>query len=171
MTSTDALAPPTHLGRCVVIAVDERDESVETARAALRLMGPEARYVLVNVGSQQLLWATDPVMWGMVPPAMVTLSPDTYESIRQAGEQTPTAEDLAESTASSVASSAGLADAEAVGVAAHDTGGAICSVAHEEGADVIVIGQRHRSWLDRLMSRSVTSDVLRKADCPVLVVP
>lgn len=48
---------------------------------------------------------------------------------------------------------------------------AICSVAHEEGADLIVIGQRHRGWLDRLFTRSVTNDVLRNANCPVLVVP
>ena len=155
---------------CILIAVDESDESVETARAALRLMGPDARYVILNVGDDSLPWATDPAMWG-VPPAMVLLTPTAGEAVRQAGDELPTAVDRAEATASAVASSAGFGSAATVGAAGHDKGDAICSVAHDEGADVIVIGQRHRGWLDRLFSRSVTSDVLRNANCPVLVVP
>ncbi len=161
----------TETTRCVLIAVDDSDESVDTARAALRLMGPEARYVLLNVGDDSLSWATDPTMWGMVPPAMVLLSPEAGESVRQAGEQLPNPVDRAEATAEAVAASAGLGGARTVGMAGHDKGDAICSVAHEEGADLIVIGQRHRGWLDRLFTRSVTNDVLRNANCPVLVVP
>ena len=58
MPTTDTVGGESSLGahvglddapqRCVLIAVDERDESVDTARAALRLMGPNARYVLLN---------------------------------------------------------------------------------------------------------------------------
>jgi nucleotide-binding universal stress UspA family protein len=160
--------------RCVLIAVDESPASVETARAAVRLMGTNAHYVLVNIGFDVVTWADDPTMWGMVPPAMVTLSPmNDIAAIHQAGADGTHPDPVgdAEATAAAVATSAGLTDAEAVGAVGRDRGAAVMEVAREHHADVIVLGKRHRSWVERMFGRSVTDDVLKRAECPVLVVP
>jgi nucleotide-binding universal stress UspA family protein len=42
--------------------------------------------------------------------------------------------------------------------------------ATEDEADLVVVGTKERSSLDRLISGSVSSGVVRKAKCPVLVV-
>ena len=47
---------------------------------------------------------------------------------------------------------------------------AILALAKESGADLIVMGTHGRSGLDRVVMGSVTEKVLRKANCPVLVV-
>lgn len=43
--------------------------------------------------------------------------------------------------------------------------------AHELSADVIVMGSHGRSGFERLLVGSMTEKVLRKAECPVMVVP
>lgn len=48
---------------------------------------------------------------------------------------------------------------------------AILEVAARHEADLVVMGIAHRSWLDRLLSGSTLSRVLRRASVPVLVVP
>jgi nucleotide-binding universal stress UspA family protein len=63
----------------------------------------------------------------------------------------------------------GLPDAEAVG-AVGDPADAIMTVAEDRAADVIVVGSRGRGWLDRLVRPSVSQDVLRRTDIPVLLV-
>jgi nucleotide-binding universal stress UspA family protein len=48
--------------------------------------------------------------------------------------------------------------------------GRILSVAHDRGADVIVMGVRGRNAIDLLAFGSTTNAVVRRAECPVLVV-
>lgn len=48
---------------------------------------------------------------------------------------------------------------------------AILEAAERAEADLIVMGVAHRSWLDRLLSGSTSTRVLRRATVPVLVVP
>ncbi len=50
-------------------------------------------------------------------------------------------------------------------------GEGLSSHAAEIGADLIVIGVRHRSAIEKLLVGSTTEAVLRHAPCPVLVVP
>jgi nucleotide-binding universal stress UspA family protein len=47
---------------------------------------------------------------------------------------------------------------------------AIVRLAEERGADLIVVGTRHKRFLERLVEGSVLQDVLRRAGCDVLVV-
>ncbi len=47
----------------------------------------------------------------------------------------------------------------------------ITEAASRLGSDVIILGHRHLSWFGRLTERSVCSEVLEAASCPVLVVP
>ena len=51
-----------------------------------------------------------------------------------------------------------------------DPGGAICAVAREFDADVVVLGSRGRGVLKRVVLGSVSEYVLHHAPCPVLVV-
>lgn len=46
----------------------------------------------------------------------------------------------------------------------------ILEVAEEEGCDVIILGQRKRSWWHKLVGDNVAGKVIRRAPCPVLVV-
>ena len=47
---------------------------------------------------------------------------------------------------------------------------AIVRLAEERGADLIVVGTRHKRFLERLVEGSVLQEVLRRARCDVLVV-
>jgi len=49
-------------------------------------------------------------------------------------------------------------------------GSAICDVAKERGADVIVVGSRGRGAIKRALLGSVSAHVVHNAPCPVLVV-
>lgn len=46
----------------------------------------------------------------------------------------------------------------------------ILEVAEEERCDVIILGQRKRSWLRKLFGDNTIGKVVRSASCPVLVV-
>ena len=68
------------------------------------------------------------------------------------------------------------ADLEARGVAADyvltrgNPGEAVVKLASERGADLIVVGTRRKGFFERLVEGSVLQEVLRRADCDVLVV-
>jgi nucleotide-binding universal stress UspA family protein len=47
----------------------------------------------------------------------------------------------------------------------------ILNYAQDVGADLIVMGHRHRSLLERGLARSTVARVMEYAECPVLVVP
>jgi len=47
----------------------------------------------------------------------------------------------------------------------------ILSVAHEWAADLIIMGSNGRTGFDHFISGSVSEGVIRKAECPVLVIP
>lgn len=51
-----------------------------------------------------------------------------------------------------------------------DVADALVSAAEEIGAEMIVVGTSEPGFLERLIMGSVSEDVVRKADCPVLVV-
>ena len=73
-----------------------------------------------------------------------------------------------------VAEIRGIADATRALVKTRvETGAAherILEVAEEERCDVIILGQRKRSWLRKLFGDNVVGKVIRRAPCPVLVV-
>jgi nucleotide-binding universal stress UspA family protein len=55
---------------------------------------------------------------------------------------------------------------EAIG----DPAEAICEVAQQNGADLIVVGTREPSLLERSLGHSVSEQVQRRAHCDVLIV-
>lgn len=52
-----------------------------------------------------------------------------------------------------------------------DIPGTISRIARQERCDLIIMGKkRHRGWLQRLLGDNISSEVLKMAPCPVLVV-
>lgn len=79
----------------------------------------------------------------------------------------------AEKVAHSVCEMAAAEGVVCKGVVRHDqdASAAIADVANEEGADLIVMGRRDRSVLERFLFGSVASDLAHKGDFCILVVP
>lgn len=163
----------------VLIAVDDTDDSTRAAVAARGLFGDEASYVVVNVGQPQLpFWGGDPLMWGVAYPLMIPSGSTGDEppfvtapaDAEQRAPEHPSVADVALLSAQDVAEAADLGDATAVG-ASGDPSSRIRALAASEGADVIVVGNHDRGWLARLIAPSVSKDLLRESDRPVLVVP
>jgi nucleotide-binding universal stress UspA family protein len=150
----------------ILIAVDESDDSVNAARAAHRLFGDDADYLVINVGT---LLATDAMAWGYAYPVampMVTYPPEVIEP-RQGR---PTQMEAAEDRAIAVAAAAHLDDAGTVGTVG-DPADAILEAAKANEVDVIVVGSHDRNWFTRLLTGSVSGELVRHSEVPVLVVP
>jgi nucleotide-binding universal stress UspA family protein len=160
----------------VLIALDDNDESIEAAALARRLFGEHAEYLAINVfehppsavrsGSS---WPTTPVggspmAWGAVLP----YDTGAAESVVDKDVPEITGRDVAARDALAAAERAGLAEAEVIGEVG-DPARAILDAAQEHAVDVVVVGSHQRSWLSRLFSRSVSAEVVKRADVPVLV--
>lgn len=158
----------------VLIAVDDTDTSIRAASTAHRLFGDDATYTVINVApNASLMWGETRLETGAVQPVVpmpglmagmplgvpVATAPDEVVSERV---------DDAERQAVHVAEEAGIVGAHPVGDVG-DASEAILSAAHDFDADVIVLGTHDRGWFSRLINGSVSSDVLRQADVPVLV--
>lgn len=153
----------------VLIAVDSSETSIAAARAAHRLFGDFADYVVLNVASQPMIWGGDAFAYGMVYPVAIAGTGDYPFSMVTSGGTASSIVADAEHTAEDIATAAGLSDATAIG----DTGDAahaIVAAATQHRADVIVIGTHDRNWFMRLLMPSVASSVLRESsNIPVLV--
>ncbi len=149
----------------VLIAVDDSDTAVEVARAAHRLFGDAANYLVMHVGGAPYVGMT----WGYAYPvrAPAMLNPPTWAGAPDS--DVPTGEALAEQQATDVANAASLPDATAVGDVG-DPATAILQAGHVHAVDVIIIGSHDRSWFSRLFTGSVERDLMHDADLPVLIV-
>jgi nucleotide-binding universal stress UspA family protein len=163
----------------VLVAVDESEASVRAAEVAYRLFG-DAEYLAINVADPGVDPARTPwwgAGWGVGPPytygmvwpyhvgapADAALAPESDRS----PDRRPI--DEAEDDARSVADRTGLPDAEPIG-AVGQPADAILDAAEQHGVDVVVVGARQRGWFDRLFDPSVSGDVVKRAEVPVLVV-
>jgi nucleotide-binding universal stress UspA family protein len=165
----------------VLVAVDESEHSIRVATAARNLFGYDAHFLVVSVGEPTVaLWGGEPLAWGVSYPVVPAGGPMGYPFVPVAATATipdpdmpgagMTAVDVAQRNAEDVVRAANLSDAEPVGDVG-DPSQRILAIAEEQAADVIVVGTHHRNWLSRLFSSSVSTDVLKAAERPVLVVP
>lgn len=83
------------------------------------------------------------------------------------GDETNTAGERAVADIAERAEAAGIASETAIGQGAPDE--RVLEYVAEQGIDLIVIGTRGRTGLDRLLGGSVTEDIIREIDVPVLV--
>ena len=161
----------------VLIAVDDTESSIATARTAFSLFGPDANYTVVNVAdSTPVLWGGDALVWGVGYP--IVMSPMGAEVASARSQRTADAAatdvdnapiDVAIQTARDVADEAHIPNPQVVGEVG-DPATAIITAAHHHEADVIVVGSHDRSWFSKLFVPSISGAVVREADIPVLVV-
>jgi nucleotide-binding universal stress UspA family protein len=157
----------------VLIAVDGTETAVHAARTATRLFGVGTDYLAVNVAgptisdAERAGWSLGAAyaapfgaVWTYTPPPSVVDAGD---------EPSSPAEQLAHQRAEEAAQLAGVPDAEVV-AATGDPAQAILEAAEVHHADVIVVGSGDRPWFSRLLDPSVSREVLKDAEVPVLVV-
>ena len=165
----------------VLIAVDDTEQSVDAARTAYKLFGAEADYTVISVAKDApVYWGDDPLGAGLayplvIPPvgaggmaATMPLAVRTDPVSAQA-DDIPRPVEVASQQAEHVVAEAGVPDAKPLGDVG-DPAEAIIAAAHDNNADVIVVGSHDHGWLDRLFTSWVGEKVVRKADTPVLVV-
>lgn len=140
----------------ILIAVDDTDESMDAARTAYDLFGPASDYLVTSIGSMPTTSAYPVTPAGGMP---------MYVAL---GEVADKVKETATAAAMEVAENLDV-DA-AVEVDTGPAGEAICRIAEESGASVIVIGSHDRSIWARLFEPSVGKYVVDNAPCPVLVV-
>jgi nucleotide-binding universal stress UspA family protein len=140
----------------VLIATDGSELAVHAARRGLELLGTPASVTIV---------------------AVVTDIPGEEAGGFEGPVETPEEQQAEWDQEQSDANAAITATIEAIGrpaaarrVEAGDPGGAICAVAGEIEADVVVLGSHGRGVLKRVVLGSVSEYVMRHAPCPVLVV-
>jgi nucleotide-binding universal stress UspA family protein len=154
--------------------VDDSEGSVRAAETAHRLFGENAEYLAVNVTNVVDL-ATIPwygAGWGApyaAPYGAVWAYRTDVAAGGEGGQRGEDGEELAEANARQVADQSGLPDAEAVGEEG-DPATAVLRAAEERHVDVIVVGTQDRSWLDRFMRPSVSKEIMKHANVPVLIV-
>ena len=161
----------------VLIAVDDSEASVATARTAYSLFGPDAQYTVVNVADRTpIAWGGDSLAWGVGYPIImtpVTSAPNTTVGTNPNGDVAVADIDNAPieaaiQVARDIADEAHIPNPQVVGEEG-DPATAIINAAHHHQADVIVIGSHDRSWFARLFVPSTSGAVVREADIPVLV--
>jgi len=170
----------------VLIAVDDSESGIKTARISHGLFGDSASYIVVNVADQlPIMWGADSLEWGVgypvvmgpsgvVDPAVVRPAVPDSATGADGDEDTVIAEaenapiDAAIEVARGVAAQAEIPNPQVVGEVG-DPATAIITAAHHHKADVIVIGSQDRGWFSKLFAPSVSGAVIREADIPVLI--
>ncbi|MEZ5410080.1 MAG: universal stress protein [Acidimicrobiales bacterium] len=131
--------------------------------------GGDVEVIGVNVGLADTVPPTgfiipDGAMFGMAYP---------WYYDRPSGEWAEMAareDDEARQEAAAVVAESGLEDAEALGRLG-EPADTIVRVADEQDVDLIVVGDNHRGALQRLLAPSISREVVKRSERPVLVVP
>ena len=144
----------------ILLAVDDDRVSHQAARVVADWFPDDASVVVLHVGPVNPVPRTTaaPVaLGGMAYPihTIPGLRSHSADILREAYE---TAAEAAEATDGTVRVERG------------DPGAKILDVASEIEADLVVVGTDDRSWLSRLLDRSVSNTVAQRADCSVLIV-
>jgi len=144
----------------VLIATDGSDGAVAAAQQALRIVAADASVLVLAVAETPAGRdaGLDSGFGGGVA------DPEVIEVEWQAGRTH--AEEALHRTVEGLGSRAGIESR----IEGGDPATAICEVAQEAGADVIVIGSRGHGFLRRALLGSVSTHVIHHAPCPVLVV-
>jgi nucleotide-binding universal stress UspA family protein len=154
----------------VLVAVDSSDDAATIIDTAHDLFGKDAEYMVLSVADSPIVGVMSmgsPMDWGVAYPVVFPL-PAKWRG--DSGEVV-TATVVAEANAASAMDHAEPIDAQVIGEVGRDTAAVILDVAAEHTADVIVVGSRDHGWVSKLISSSVSQDVLRNSPRPVLIVP
>jgi len=139
----------------ILIAVDDTDESMDAVSVAYDLFGASPDYLITSIGRMPA--TVYPMAQGGGRPIYVALG-ELADSVTASAAAT--AEEAAEH----------LEVDATIEVDVGPAGAAVCRIAEDSGASVIVIGSHDRSIWARLFEPSVGTYVVDHAPCPVLVV-
>jgi nucleotide-binding universal stress UspA family protein len=166
----------------VMIAVDGSELDAPLARTAYRLFGPDAEFWAINVqadatGGPGAAPTSVPALYGgsMIGfgTAYPYIAPDPYQVRAQSDDEgaatAGAAQKRADATARSAVAEAGMSGVGRVAETG-DPPEQILRAAREHDIDVIVAGDHDRSWWSRLFSPAVGSELIERAEIPVLVV-
>lgn len=141
-----------------MVCTDGSDHAVAAIEIGLPRLAPHDRTVLVTV----LDPPDESLVTGVSGFGAGSLTPDQYDELdRQRRAE-------AASLLTETARRTGLSGAETL-LLEGAPGPAICDMAVEIGADVIVMGSRGHGGLRRAVLGSVSDHVVRHAPCPVLI--
>jgi universal stress protein A len=143
----------------VVMATDGSDAAIDAARRSIDLLRPQAHVTVLMVIPEH----EDPQAdaGGFEGPVITDEEADKdWERAKSIGQSAldRTAAVLGPDTEVQL-----VPDDEA-------TGAAVVRAAHEMNADVLVIGSSGKTWLSRLVGRSVSDYVTHHAPCPVMLI-
>lgn len=142
--------------RTVLLCTDGSELAIDALRASLPLLAPSERTILVTVESP-------------VAPDTTTGNGFHASSIDELDAQVETTGDaLARDHLVATVDALDLAGVELMAVVG-DAGPALCRLAEQLPASVVVIGTNGRSGLRRAVMGSTSDHVVRHAPCPVLV--
>ncbi len=146
----------------IVVAVDSPEGAEKPADVALDIAEMNhAELVLLHVASPSI-GILPPFGAGMpivVPPSVFTANSEAEREVSRWMNRMAW-----------IAEEKGLKSKSRVAPAELPVADQVAAVAEEEGADLIVTGSHDWSAMERLIFGSVSSDVVRKAKCPVLVI-
>ncbi|MEZ5409163.1 MAG: universal stress protein [Acidimicrobiales bacterium] len=153
----------------VLVAIDDTDASVRVGHFVNDFFDrSEVEVIGLNVGRGPAAWVPPMVGWGGA------WSWSAYPYAYTVEEQTRAHDEQAAATEEAAARAveeSDLRSSETVVEHGGDPADVILTVADERGADLIVVGTSHKGLLQRLMDPSVSDQVLKHADRPVIVVP
>lgn len=151
----------------ILIAVDATGDATRAAQAASVLFGRDAAYRFAHVAeSVPMTMPATVATPGVAGVAPTGLTPADAERLLDPAEQLESARTVADQAASE----AGLPNAVAVGLTG-DPADALIDDAIDAGAVAIVVEAHDRSWLDRLLTQSVSKALQDKSPLPIVVVP
>lgn len=143
-----------------LVCTDGSELALAAAKAGLALLRAEGQVIIVTVVPEPTL--TLPYDAAGMGGAVIT--PEEVTEIRQ--DLQAGGHEIVDLTAVAI----GVREYEPV-ILTGNPGRAICELADEVGAAVVVLGSRGHGGLRRAILGSVSDHVVRHAPCPVLVVP
>lgn len=147
--------------RRILVAIDASETSQRVADFVNDFFGDlDVRITAVNVGAVPLTWVPSGIApgaifaWPLAPPLPASAE-DHNEIVSDAGQR--------------LIDRSGVHDDDRI-VEVGNPVDTIIRVALENGVDMIVVGSRHKSLLDRFLTGSVSKELALSAPLPVLVV-
>lgn len=140
----------------ILVAVDRSPESADAAETAKELFGADHQFTFMSVLEYE---TTDSGTGTGKPPSLSRTSDQVVD------DAIATAAEVAIDQATSLA-----VDKPNIAVEIGPIGPAICELALEIGAEVVVIGSKERSIWSRIFDTSAVRHLIDHCPCPVLVV-
>lgn len=143
----------------LIVCTDGSDLAVAAARSGLDVLQPFARVVVATVVEPP----DETLMSGASGFAGGVISPEEMQELDDAATR------QGEAAVRSLIEELGITGAEEA-VLFGNPGRAVCDLASQLSASVIVMGSRGRGGIKRAVLGSVSDHVTRHAPCPVLIV-